>query len=108
MSTPITVKILISLPLELKQYLEALKRLEGATTSGYIRQQLEQDMRGRLETNWNPLTGWGAIDNPSYQRRMRAAERRAGKEAERQIVKAASRILKQRTARPTPKKGGRP
>lgn len=113
MPTPTAVKILITLPLPLRQYLEDLKRLDGVTVSGYIRQLLEMDLRGRLECEWNPVNGWKQIDDPAYQRRMRAAEKRAGDEIERMIVRRGQEILTRKagaapTRRPArPKKGGR-
>ncbi len=113
MSTPTAVKILITLPSPLRQFLEDLKRLEGVTVSGYIRQLLEMDLRGRLESEWNPVNGWKRIDDPAYQRRMRAAEKRGGDEVERLIVTRAQEILARKagatpTRRPArPKKGGR-
>jgi hypothetical protein len=101
MTTPPAIKILITLPITLRQYLEDLKRLEGVTVSGYIRQLVEMDRRGRLETGWNPDTGWKQIDDPAYQRRMRAAKQRAGEQVERLIVTRAREIQK-RQAGPSP------
>lgn len=82
------VKILISLPQPLKQYLNDLRRLEGVTTAGYIRAQLEADLEARRSMGWSRKTGWPQPDTPAYHGRPRAID----VVVEAQGLKAASRI----------------
>ncbi len=120
MTTPQTVKILISLPITHQHFLEALKRLDGATVSGYIRKLLEADLRARIESGWNPVTGWKHIDDPGYQRQMRkleerlAAEKQVNEQLDNLFITRGRQILARKAATPTyrrparPKKGGTP
>ena len=58
MRTEPKVKVLLSLPLSQKKYLDDLKRLEGVTASGYIRKYLELDREARMGQGWSPKDGW--------------------------------------------------
>lgn len=67
MTTQPVVKILISLPPALRDFLEALKA-EGYTASGYVCHQLREDRRARLESGWVPGRGWphGSVYGPEH------------------------------------------
>lgn len=98
MSTTRYVKILISLPLSIKQYLDNLKRLEGATVSGYIRHLLEVDREARIGSNWRPTDGWAQTETIAYRRRMAAAAQRAAQWADDLTLKRAQEIQARRSA----------
>jgi hypothetical protein len=75
-----TVRILISLPLPLKEYLEDLRRLEHVTVSGYIQQQLRADRQARMENGWRPSMGWAYRDTPAW-RKLEGANQKTLKKA---------------------------
>ena len=63
-------RILIQLPVDLKQYLDDLK-LEGYTASAYIRGLLTAIRKSRIETGWRPGRAFitHELDYPKARRR---------------------------------------
>lgn len=51
------VKILISLPVSAKAFLDQLKE-EGYTASGYVAHLLAEDLKRRRRAGWTPTPGW--------------------------------------------------
>ena len=101
------VRLLITLPPAIKRFLDDLKRLEGVTTSGYIRQLLEWDLESRVGQHWNPVTGWKELNDPAYQKRMAAAEKRAENNYNRMIRSDLKRKEKEQAKRQSPKSANR-
>jgi len=87
------VRILITIPQALKQYLDALRHLESVTVSGYIQHLLREDRQARMETGWRLKDGW---DNPAAKRyRARThppVQAGVNRVVEELILKAAQRI----------------
>lgn len=92
------LRILITLPPLLKQYLEDLKRLENRTASGFIHYLLKEDRQYRLDSGWRPENGWKHVESPEYQKYLAECGKRAEKGMQSRILKAAKTIEKKRAA----------
>ena len=92
MRKPPAVKILISLPPTLRDFLEALKA-EGYTASGYMAHLLREDRRARLESGWVPGLGWphGSVYGPESPHYHDVKQMRAQRDARGQTRPARSR-----------------
>jgi hypothetical protein len=94
-----TVRILITLPPALKQYLADLKRLEHRSASGHIQYLLQQDRRCRVEDGWRPKDGWAYHDSPAYQQREAEDWKRFKKWSDQNTLKRAKQIEQARQTR---------
>ena len=93
------VRILITLPPRLKQFLEDLRHHENRTASGHIQDLLREDLRSRTEDGWKPKSGWKYRESPAYQRKEYESWQRFKKWSDQNTLKQAKQIEKARLAR---------
>lgn len=52
------VRLIVQLPADMKADLDAIRKEEAVTASGYLRKLLARDLQARFECGWTAKKGW--------------------------------------------------